>query len=139
MFIMTFIMILRSASRTSPSSLSSSRGFSRWRVLEAVCHTSIWRRLDGAGKYQLFWAKLSKHFPKVGQYLEDAPLVQPPDNSANPWHQLLEKHPEIQEVPFIIPVNTGTSLVQEHAKLEIAVSQVGNIIWLCIFYFTFTL
>ena len=65
------------------------------------------------------------YLEKVGQYLEDAPLVQPPDNSANPWHQLLEKHPEIQEVPFIIPVNTGTSLVQEHAKLEAAVSQVG--------------
>jgi len=64
------------------------------------------------------------YLEKVGQYLEDAPLVQPPDNSANPWHQLLEKHPEIQEVPFIIPVNTGTSLVQEHAKLEAAVSQV---------------
>ena len=54
-------------------------------------------------------------------------MVQPPDNSANPWHQLLEKHPEIQEVPFIIPVNPGTSLVQEHAKLETAVSQVGDI------------
>ena len=65
------------------------------------------------------------YLEKVGQYLEDAPLVQPPDNSANPWHQLLEKHPEIQEVPFIIPINTGTSLVQEHAKLEAAVSQVG--------------
>ena len=57
-------------------------------------------------------------------------MVQPPDNSANPWHQLLAKHPEIQEVPFIIPVNTGTSLVQEHAKLETAVSQVGETVQL---------
>ena len=66
-------------------------------------------------------------------------MVQPPDNSANPWHQLLEKHPEIQEVPFIIPVNTGTSLVQEHAKLETAVSQVGDIMLVCTFFSTFTL
>ena len=64
-------------------------------------------------------------------------MVQPPDNSANPWHQLLEKHPEIQEVPFIIPVNTGTSLVQEHAKLETAVSQVGNKMW--VLYHIYTL
>jgi len=64
------------------------------------------------------------YLEKVGQYLEDKPLVQPPDNSANPWHQLLETHPEIQDVPFIIPVNTGTSLVQEHAQLEARVSAV---------------
>jgi len=64
------------------------------------------------------------YLEKVGQYLEDALLVQPPDNSANPWHQLLADHPEIQEVPFIIPVNTGTSLVQEHKKLSAAVSLV---------------
>jgi hypothetical protein len=79
------------------------------------------------------------YLEKVGQYLEDAPLAQPPDNSANPWHQvqwyryyvlylyrpqLLADHPEIQEVPFIIPVNTGTSLVQEHGRLAEAVGLV---------------
>jgi len=63
------------------------------------------------------------HLEKVGQYLEDKPLSQPPDNSANPWHQLLKECPEIQEVPEIIPVNTGTSLIQEYNKLSEALSR----------------
>jgi len=54
------------------------------------------------------------YLEKVGQYLEDASLVQPPDNSANPWHQLLEKHPEIQEVFIGLGTDLGgqTQLLQ---------------------------
>merc|ERR1719318_1185728 len=54
------------------------------------------------------------YLEKVGQYLSEEELVQPPDNTANPWHQLLETCPDLAEVPFIIPVNSKTSLVTKH-------------------------
>eukprot|EP00092_Neocalanus_flemingeri_P035465 GFUD01038592.1.p1 GENE.GFUD01038592.1~~GFUD01038592.1.p1 ORF type:complete len:535 (+),score=216.07 GFUD01038592.1:3-1607(+) len=64
------------------------------------------------------------YLEKVGQYLGEEELVQPPDNSANPWHKLLESCPELAEVPFIIPVNSRTSLVTEHSLLSQAVTQI---------------
>jgi len=64
------------------------------------------------------------YLERVGQYLADADLVQPPDNSTNPWHKLLAEHPELQEIPFIIPVNTKTSIVQEHNRLTTAVQEI---------------
>jgi len=64
------------------------------------------------------------YLEKVGQYLAEEELVQPPDNSANPWHKLLESCPELAEVPFIIPVNTRTSLVTEHSMLSQSVNKI---------------
>jgi len=64
------------------------------------------------------------YLEKVGQYLGEEELVQPPDNTANPWHKLLESCPDLAEVPFIIPVNTKTSLVTEHSLLSGAVTQI---------------
>jgi len=64
------------------------------------------------------------YLEKVGQYLGEAALVQPPDNSANPWHKLLETCPDLADVPFIIPVNSKTSLVTEHSLLSQAVTKI---------------
>jgi len=64
------------------------------------------------------------YLEKVGQYLGEDELVQPPDNSANPWHRLLENCPDLAEVPFIIPVNTRTSLVTEHNLLSQSVTSI---------------
>jgi len=64
------------------------------------------------------------YLEKVGQYLSEEDLVQPPDNKANPWHKLLESCPELAEVPFIIPVNSKTSLVTEHLLLSEAVTKI---------------
>lgn len=61
---------------------------------------------------------------KVGQYLKDGNLDQPPDTSNNPWCNFLADNPEIQEIPFILPASSNTSIVQEHAKLVKAVNAV---------------
>ena len=60
------------------------------------------------------------HFTK----LAEGELVQPPDNTANPWHKLLEGCPDLAEVPFIIPVNTKTSLVTEHSLFSQSVTKI---------------
>jgi len=64
------------------------------------------------------------YLEKVGQYLSEEPLAQPPDNSSNPWHQLLATSPDLVEVPFILPVNTQTSLITEHKLLSQAVVEI---------------
>eukprot|EP00088_Acartia_fossae_P005713 TRINITY_DN12579_c0_g1_i1.p1 TRINITY_DN12579_c0_g1~~TRINITY_DN12579_c0_g1_i1.p1 ORF type:complete len:326 (+),score=63.13 TRINITY_DN12579_c0_g1_i1:1-978(+) len=64
------------------------------------------------------------YLEKVGQYLAEDDLTQPPDNRNNLWNQLLEKHPELLDVPFILPVNTKTSAVKEFNLLSDAVDKI---------------
>ena len=64
------------------------------------------------------------YLEKVGQYLREEDLVQPPDRSDNPWCALLEANPDLADTPFIIPVNSKTSLIKEHSQLEAAVGDI---------------
>jgi hypothetical protein len=57
------------------------------------------------------------YLEKVGQYFKDAELSQPPVNNENPWCQLLEARPDLAKIPFILPANTRTSIVQEKDML----------------------
>ena len=57
------------------------------------------------------------HLEKVGQYLSEADLLQPPDRSDNIWCKLVQSNPELANTPFIIPVDSKTSLVKEHEML----------------------
>ncbi len=63
------------------------------------------------------------YLEKVGQYFKDAQLSQPPDNRGNPWCDLLAARPELAKIPFILPANTNTSIVQEKDRLL----QVGSV------------
>jgi len=64
------------------------------------------------------------YLEKVGQYLREDDLLQPPDRSSNPWCQLLEANPDLAQTPFIIPVNSKTSLIKEHSLLVGAVTDI---------------
>ena len=61
---------------------------------------------------------------KVGQYLGKEDLLQPPDRVNNPWCQLVQANPQLAKTPFIIPVDSRTSLVTEHELLLSAVTEV---------------
>jgi len=62
------------------------------------------------------------HLEKVGQYLGEADLLQLPDRSNNLWCKLVQSNPELANTPFIIPVDSKTSLVKEHELLLNAVN-----------------
>merc|ERR1719187_1931324 len=64
------------------------------------------------------------YLEKVGQYLSDGPLDQPPDNANNPWAEFLSENPDIADIPFIIPVGTDTSIVQEFNSLSQKVDKI---------------
>merc|ERR1719347_2417446 len=61
---------------------------------------------------------------KVGQYLAQPDLLQPPNRSNNPWCKLVQSNTELANTPFIIPVDSKTSLVREHELLLNAVTDV---------------
>jgi hypothetical protein len=65
-------------------------------------------------KYLFFQATKNILVPKLPK---DTELSQPPDNSKNPWCQLLAAHPELERIPFILPANTKTSIIQEKDML----------------------
>ena len=64
------------------------------------------------------------YLEKVGQYLREEDLLQPPDRGNNPWVKLLESTPELAETPFIIPVTSKTSLIKEHSLLVSSVTDI---------------
>ncbi|XP_023337799.1 anaphase-promoting complex subunit 4 isoform X3 [Eurytemora carolleeae] len=66
------------------------------------------------------------YLEKVGQYLKEEDLSQPPDNTRNIWNQLLKENPELLNIPFILPVNTKTSAVKEFNLLSAAVNKIFN-------------
>ncbi|XP_075218785.1 anaphase-promoting complex subunit 4 isoform X2 [Lycorma delicatula] len=55
---------------------------------------------------------------RLGQYLVDEELVNPPDLSKNAWEKLLHENPCLLNHPSIIPRNDKTSLVQQHNRLK---------------------
>jgi len=64
------------------------------------------------------------YLEKVGQYLKDEDLKQPPDLTNNIWNQLLKELPELSSVPFILPSDSKSSTITQFNKLNSAVNKI---------------
>lgn len=65
-----------------------------------------------------------QYLDRLGQYLLDKELTNPPDTSNNPWLKLLEENECLAKHPSIIPRFKKTSLVQQHKHLKDAIDKV---------------
>ncbi|KXJ69427.1 hypothetical protein RP20_CCG027068 [Aedes albopictus] len=62
---------------------------------------------------------------RVGQYLEDKPLMFPPkEDVSNQWTRLLEENECLKACPLIYPHNENSSLVQQHHQLKTSIQQI---------------
>jgi len=66
------------------------------------------------------------YLEKVGQYLREEDLTQPPENMNNIWNQLVEENPQLAKVPFVLTINKNTSAVKEFNLLSSAVNKIFN-------------
>jgi len=66
------------------------------------------------------------YLEKVGQYLGEKDLNQPPDLTHNIWNTILNSIPEIQSAPFILPPDNKSSAVTQFNKLSAAVNKIFN-------------
>jgi len=112
-----YVEILRLSDETVTGDLSKVSQQDVTYIAEFLKRFSTGEEEEGRGLSHVY-------LEKVGQYLRDADLDQPPDTSNNPWCQFLAENPEIREIPFILPAATRTSIIQEHDKLTAAVDRV---------------
>lgn len=68
--------------------------------------------------------KSHRNLERVGQYLQDKDLVVPVDRAKNPWHEFLNKNPDVAKIPFIMRPNRTKSLVQEFQVLKESVTKI---------------
>lgn len=62
---------------------------------------------------------------RVGQYLEDKPLVFPPkEDVSNQWTKLQEENECLKACPLIFPHNENSSLVQQHHQLKSSIERI---------------
>ncbi|XP_055586995.1 anaphase-promoting complex subunit 4 [Uranotaenia lowii] len=62
---------------------------------------------------------------RVGQYLEDKPLVYPPKmDISNQWSTLLEQNECLKNCPLIFPHHDNRSLVQQHNLLKASIDRI---------------
>ncbi|XP_062535829.1 anaphase-promoting complex subunit 4 isoform X2 [Armigeres subalbatus] len=62
---------------------------------------------------------------RVGQYLEDKPLVFPPKvDASNQWTKILEDNECLKTCPLIFPHNENSSLVQQHNQLKSSIERI---------------
>jgi len=66
------------------------------------------------------------YLEKVGQYLKDEDLKQPPDITNNIWNQILNDYPELKTVPFILPQDNKSSTLSQFNSLASAVNKIFN-------------
>lgn len=69
---------------------------------------------------------------KVGQYLKEDDLVDPPDNSTNPWVHFLNQNPALKDTGLLYEAQPKKSLIQIqkllHEKVDAALNKCSTII-----------
>ncbi|KAA0201291.1 hypothetical protein HAZT_HAZT004924 [Hyalella azteca] len=62
----------------------------------------------------------------VGQYLSEEELKTPVNASNNPWLLFLQEHPEMQDLPLILPPRRNESLIQNYNSLSLELTRMAE-------------